>query len=86
MQFLFWIVIAVFYLALAITTWINSRPIKEALAALKTPGDSLVSYSDKMKKEVGLESTLYAAYKTIIITDIIGFVLAAGAAGISVIC
>jgi len=80
---IFWSFIAVLYLALAIVTWVKSKPVKEALAALKTPGDSLASYSDKLRKKVGLESTLHAAYKTIIITDVIGFGLAAIAAAIS---
>jgi hypothetical protein len=82
----FWSLIAALYLALAIITWVSSRSVIKALAALMTPGDSLKSYSHKLKKEVGLESTLYAAYKTIIITEIIGFVLAAIAAVISGLC
>jgi hypothetical protein len=80
--FYFWVVLAFLYLALAVGTWLISRPIEKAFALLKEPGDTLVSL-DKSGKEVGLESTLHKAYKTIIITDIVGFVLAAIAAVIS---
>ncbi len=80
---IFWLVIAIFYATLAIVTYVMGKPVIEALVALKTPGDSLVSYSAKLGKEVGLESTLHAAYKATIITDIIGFMLAAIAAIIS---
>ena len=82
---LLWLVIAGLYLALAIGTWLKSKPVRKAFAALKEPRDSLVSYSPELGKEVGLESTLYKAYKTIIVTDIVGFMLAAAAAGISFI-
>jgi hypothetical protein len=46
---------------------------------LKKPGDSLVSLNEQ-GKEVGLESTVHTAFKAIIITDIVGFVIGAIAA------
>ncbi|MCJ7426243.1 MAG: hypothetical protein MUO17_03805 [Dehalococcoidales bacterium] len=82
----FWALIAAFYLVLAIMTWVKGRSVIKALYALKSPRDSLTSYSEELKKEVGLESTLYAAYKAMIITEIAGFVLAAIAAVISGLC
>ncbi len=78
---IFWAILAALYLSLAIVTYVLSRPVLKKLALLKET-DALVSY-DKQGKEVGLESTLYRAFKAIIITDTIGFVLAAFAAGIS---
>jgi hypothetical protein len=86
MTCIFWSIVAALYLTLAIVTWVKSKPIKKALYALTQPGDSLTSYSDKLKKEVGLESTLRSAYNAIIITESIGFVLAAIAAVISGLC
>jgi ABC-type nitrate/sulfonate/bicarbonate transport system permease component len=86
MSTVFWAVLAALYLTLAIVTWIKSKSVKKALYALAQPGDSLTSYSDELKKEVGLESTLHAAYKAIIGTEIAGFVLAAIAAIVSGLC
>jgi hypothetical protein len=86
MSVIFWLVLAALYLALAIVTWVKSKSVKKALHALTQPMDSLTSYSDELKGEVGLESTLHAAYKAIIGTEIAGFVLAAIAAVISGLC
>ena len=83
MSIVFWVILAAFYLALAIVTWVKGRLVIKALYALMQPGDSGTSYSEELKREVGLESTLHAAYKTIIITEIAGFVLAAIAAIVS---
>jgi hypothetical protein len=83
MTYIFWSILAALYLTLAIVTWIKSKSVKKALYALTQPGDSLVSHSNELKKDVGLESTLYAAYKAIIGTEIAGFVLAAIAAIVS---
>ncbi len=80
---LFWSVLALFYLGLAIVTLVMGRPVLKGLSVLGEDGDTLVSYSPGTGK-VGLESLLHRAFKAIIITDIIGFILAAIAAGISV--
>jgi hypothetical protein len=82
--FYFWVVLALLYLVLSVVTWLTSRPIEKAFALLKEPGDTLVSVNES-GKEVGLESTLHKAYKTIITTNIVGFVLAALAAGVTAI-
>jgi len=79
----YWWVLAIFYFVLAIVTWVTSRPILSSFSALMLLGDSLVSYDKKQKKEVGLESTLRRAYKSLIITDVVGFVLASIAAIVS---
>ena len=78
-------VLALFYLSLAIITGIMGKPVLNKLSALKAPGDSLVSIIEKTGEEVGLESTLHKAFKAIIITDIVGFILAAIAALLSAI-
>ena len=49
------------------------------VALLKKPGNSLVSLNEQ-GKEVGLERTVHTAFKAIIITDIVGFVIGAIAA------
>lgn len=81
---LFWSVLALFYLLLTIVTFISSRPIKKNLAELaqEGPDSSLETIEGK---EISLNETLYRAYKNIIITDMIGFALAAAAAIIETI-
>jgi hypothetical protein len=81
---IFWIVIAVFYLSLAIVTYVTGKPVLRSLTLLSDPGDSIVSYLPG-KGEVGLESTVLRAFKAIVITDMAGFILAAMAAAISII-
>lgn len=81
---LFWSVIALFYLALAIVTYVMGRRVLKCIRVLGGDGDTLVSWS-KETGEVGLESTLHRAFKAIIITDIIGFTLAAAAAIIPIL-
>jgi hypothetical protein len=79
---LFWIVLALFYLILALITYISSRPIKYMFSKLAEEGaDSVLEIREG--EEISLNSTIYKAYKSIIITDIIGFILATVAAGIS---
>ena len=75
----FWLVLALFYLALAVVTFIKSRPIKRDLAGLAQEGpDSFLQTTGG--KEISLNKTLSSAYKSIIITDMMGFFLAAIAA------
>jgi hypothetical protein len=75
----FWLVLALFYLALTIVTFIMSRPIRKKLEALVQEGpDSSLQTTEG--KEISLNQTLFSAYKSIIITDMIGFFLAALAA------
>ena len=68
-----------------IITGIMGKSAVNKLSLLKQPSNSLVSVNDKTGEEVGLESTLYKAFKAIIITDIFGFILAAAAALLSAI-
>ena len=76
---IFWSVLSGFYLVLAIVTCISGRHILRKTAKLKEPRDVITSRDG----EVGLESTFHSALKAIIITDILGFLLAAIAAIIS---
>jgi len=78
----FWIAIAVLYLALAVVTYVVGKPVLKGLAALTKDGNSLVSYLPG-KGEIGLESLLHRAFKAIVITDVVGFIVAAIAAAIS---
>ena len=81
---LFWFILALFYLALAIVTFVGSRPIKYMFAQLAKEGaDSVLETAEG--EEISLNDNIYRAYKSIIITDIIGFVLAAVAAVVSVL-
>ena len=81
---LFWLVLALFYLALAIVLVVKSRPIKKNLAELAQEGPD--SFLETAKgKEISLNQTLFSAYKSIIITDVVGFVLAALAASLEII-
>ena len=75
---IFWSVLALLYLSLAVVTQRMSKPIKEKLKLLSQE-DALTSDSPKYG-EVGLESTLYKAYRSILITDVVGLILAATAA------
>jgi hypothetical protein len=64
---------------LAIVTFINSRPIRKNLAELAQEGPD--SFLSTIKgKEISLNQTLYRAYKSTIITDVVGFSLAFTAA------
>ena len=78
---IFWWILAALYLALAIITWCSSKPVLEKLALLGE-SDALVS-TDTKGVEVGFESTVHKAFRSIIITDIVGFFIAAFAAAIS---
>jgi hypothetical protein len=84
---LFWAVLAVLYLALAIVTWVLSRPVLDQLARLRKLGDIIVINPPLEKRDeagkLEIEKTLHRAFKGIIITDTVGFVLAAIAAFIS---
>lgn len=80
---LFWFILALFYLVLAIVTFASSRPVKHLFTKLaKEGGTDLVTEEGE---EISIENTVYRAYKGIITTDIIGFVFAAVAAVISVL-
>ncbi len=81
---LFWFVLALFYLSLAIVTFVTSRPIKSNLAQLAQEGPDLWVTTVE-GKDVSLNENLYRAYKSIIITDIIGFLLAVAAAIIPIL-
>ncbi len=87
MQFtaVFWSVIAMLYLLLAIHNFSTSRVLLRKLHALTQPGDSLVSQLPT-GEEVGLESTVYDGFKGAAYIDTIGFVLASIAAIISIFC
>ena len=81
---IFWIVLAVFYLSLAISTYIRSRPIQSDLRKLAKEGpDNMISLKDGVS--ISLNDNIYLAFKNIIITDIIGFILASIAAIITLI-
>lgn len=77
---IFWSVLALFYLALSIFTYFAGRTLLKHLKIMTKSGDTLI-----YEENIGLESTLYHAFKTITIVDIIGFFLAALAAIASVI-
>lgn len=77
-----WPALALFYLILALVTYMTSRPIKKNLAALAQEGPDSMLVSKK-GKEISLNQGLYQAYLGIIMTDIAGFILAAIAALIS---
>ena len=79
---IFWSVLALFYLGLAIATFVSSRPIQKDFASLAEEGPDLY-LTLKNSKEVSLNRNLHRAYKAIIITDVIGFILAAAASIIS---
>ena len=81
---LFWFVLALFYLSLAIVTFVRSRPIKSNLAQLaqEGPDSSLTTVEGK---DISLNENLYRAYNSIIVIDIIGFILAAVAAIITIL-
>jgi len=84
MQFLFWVVIAVFYLALAIVTYLTGSDIIEDFRAIeKQRVTTSVAVSEKKRKMVYFEPSLLKAFKSIIYTSVTGFVLAAIAAVIS---
>jgi hypothetical protein len=80
---IFWSVIALFYFALAIFTGIALYKLKQGLSKLDDISPSGIF--NKKGEVVAVESTLYKALKAILITDIIGFILATFAAIISVI-
>lgn len=84
-MFVFWIILSLFYLILAIFTFISSRPIKNNLALLSKEGPDSYVTDNKKGKDVSLNENLYRAYRNIIITDIVGFILAASASVISII-
>jgi len=77
----FWVVLGLFYLVLSLVVWKEGRPILKDLLLLK--GFDALRSIDENGREVGLESTLYKAYRGILITDIVGFALAAIAAVIA---
>lgn len=80
---LFWLILALFYLVLALVTFISSRPVRHMFTKLiREGGTDLVTEEGE---EISIENTMYRAYKGIITTDIIGFVFAAVAAVISVL-
>jgi len=86
-MYVFWGVLALFYLVLAIVTYKKGRPVLKTLGEL----EDTIKYPDPKGKEepVGLESLLYKAFKPIFITDVIGFILATVAAvisGLSIYC
>lgn len=79
---IFWGVIALFYLVLAIVTYITGKPVLDALADAAKQGDTRVWVSEKRKQLIGQESLWHRAFKAIFITDVVGFILAAIAATI----
>ncbi len=83
-SFLFWVVLAIFYLVLALVTFLSSKPIKYMFAQLAKEGADSVLVTEE-GNEISLNNNIYKAYKSIIITDIIGFILAAIAATLSIL-
>ena len=75
---IFWSVIALFYFALSIVTLIALRKLKRDFSRLDDISPSGI-FNDK-GKVVAVETTLYKALKAILITDILGFLVAAAAA------
>lgn len=82
---IFWIVIAVFYLVLAIVTYMIGRPVLKVLGSAAELGvGSTTTWKVKEGEweTVELESLLHRAFKAIVITDVAGFIVAAMAAAI----
>ncbi len=75
---IFWGVIALFYLVLAIVTYFTGKPLLKALgeAAQKSDGAKVSILG------VEIIPLLNKAFKTIFITDVVGFVVAAIAAAV----
>jgi hypothetical protein len=76
---IFWSVLALVYLILAIVTGRALYKLTQDLSELneRSPTGFILR---KSGKAVGIESTLYNALKAILITEIIGFLLATAAA------
>lgn len=76
-----WIVLAVLFLALAVYTFFSSRPIKKNLKTLaeKHPDSRDLGGGPPLLINVNV----YEVFKTIYITNLVGFILAAFAAAIS---
>ncbi len=79
----FWSVLAMLYLLLAIKNYWTSRVLLRRLHALSQPGDSLLSQLPN-GEWVGLESTVHKGFKDAAGIETIGFVLASIAAVISI--
>jgi hypothetical protein len=75
---IFWSAIAFFYFVLAIVTGIKLLRVKQKLSNLDDMSPSGI-YSKK-GEVVAVESELYNAIKAILVTGIIGFLLATAAA------
>ncbi len=74
----FWITLALVYFVSAIVTFIQSKSVKRDLDNLRKEGpDSMLALGDR---DISLNDTLYKAYTSIIISEIIGSVLATIAA------
>lgn len=74
----FWSVLAFVYLSLAVVTGIALYNLKQKLCGLDTVEPAGIF--DKKGEVVPVSGTLYRALKAILITDVIGFLAAMGAA------
>jgi len=84
MTYIFWSILAAFYLALSLVTIVVCRPIfKRFKEITETPmGNFLETESGRT---IWIEGLFIRAFKAIIITDIIGFFVSAAAAVVSAI-
>lgn len=80
---IFWSILALFYFVLAVVTGISLRSLKQDLSKLEDISPSGIS--NAKGRIVQIEFKLYKALIAILITDIVGFLLAAGAAIIPII-
>ncbi len=80
--FWLWIVLAVLFLALAMWALLSGIPIRRDLKELAKEGPH--SSLQRIKKpDIELNDTVYKAFNAIFITNLIGFILASGAAILS---
>jgi hypothetical protein len=77
----FWSVIALFYFVLAVVTGIALCRLRQDLNKLDKRSPSGIF--NKNGKVVAVESTLYNSIKAILLTDVVGFILATIAAVVS---
>lgn len=86
--FIFWVILALLYLSLAIFTYKTGRPLLDQLEEVHEGTSHFLTEDSKEIKDdkgnvITIGSTTHKFFKAIITTDIIGFVLASIAALIS---
>jgi len=84
----FWVVLAVFYLILAIVTYVRAKPILKWLkAAAKIRGGIYYTETEiPGGGEAKIEQIVNKAFRDIIIINVSGFILASAAAVASLVC